>query len=149
MDAEPLALVRRVLGMASCLQRDAFPDCDLVQRVRGWMLEPAGERSPHDELPAPGLMTIGVDQLLNLTLRYLQRGRCRAVRRRLVGWCAGIGVQLSCANQRRNQGAHARRYECQLVPQLDDPPGSTSPRDCAAVEDDWLSVGQTPDLLSS
>jgi hypothetical protein len=149
VDAEPLTLVRRVLGTASRLRRNAPPHSDLVRRVKGWMLEPPRQRSPHDELPSPRLMTIGIDEPLDLTLRDLQPSRRRTVCGRLAGWRARVGAQLGCADQCRNEGADARRYECQLVPQLDDPLGSTSPRDCAAVEDDWLSVGQTPDLLSS
>lgn len=122
MDAEPLALVGRVLGAPPRLERNVPPQCNLVQRVSRWMLEPPGQGSPHDELPAPGLMTISVDELLDLTLRNFQLGRRRTVCGRLARRCAGIGTQLSCADQRRNEGAHARRYECQLVPQLDDPP---------------------------
>ena len=116
------------------------PDRDLVRRLCRWMLKVSHERASHELLPSPRLMTVRIDEPLEMPLRDAQLRRRSHVGRRRLRLGSEISAKLSCADQRRNEDARARRHECELVPHLGDPPGSTSPRDCAAVEDDWLSV---------
>src|ERR1700675_1735519 len=68
VDAEPLTLVRRILGPCPSLRRDALPDRDLRRDVRRRVLELAGEPAAHHPLPVPGLVAVSIDFPLALPL---------------------------------------------------------------------------------
>src|SRR5439155_10467691 len=69
VDAEPLPLVRGILGAPARLERDAVPHRDLCLDVGRRVLEVAGELPSHRALPMPGLVAVSVDLMLDVALR--------------------------------------------------------------------------------
>ena len=140
VDAEPLSLVGRILRACARLQCDAVPEGDLRLDVGRRVLERRGERAPHRALPAPGLVAVPVDLMLNVALGPL-RFRGRGLRGRLG---RRVRANRRRAGKRHPKDAGACERECELWMHLGDPPGSTPPRDCAAARDSWLSRVRLP-----